>query len=129
CHAQIKAFLESIKTSGLTNYVGPLPHLGYPRKPVLAKIRARLKQLTRGVSPEYRFAYLAYKCALASREQPTAEAWADTALDVLIRHESGNPAIESDFKQFSPRALAKNKLLGPATQQRWKDYWATLGTS
>jgi hypothetical protein len=127
CHAQIQEFLRTLE-GDLTNYVGPLPDLGYPSKPALAQIQARLKQLTRGASPEYRFAYLAYKCALASREQPTAEAWADTALDVLMRHESGNAAIESDFKQFSPGALTRQKLLGPATQQRWMDYWATLGT-
>ena len=127
CHAQIRAFLENAGPTDFRNYVGPLPRLGYPGKPFVARIQARLKQLRRRASAEYRFAYLAYKCALASAEPSIAEAWADTALDVLMRHETGNPIIKQDFKQFSPNALGRYKSFGPATQRRWNDYWATVG--
>ena len=78
-----------------------------------------LKQLRRRASAEYRFAYLAYKCALASAEPSIAEAWADTALDVLMRHEAGNPAIKHDFKQFSPNALGEIQII-------WTNHAATL---
>ncbi len=125
CHAHIKSLFPSFERSRFDAHVERLPAIEQPEKPLLLKIAARLKQLQRSAGGDYRFAYLAYKCAMSSSQTAIADAWANVALDSL--RESGNMEsfVKKDFVFFAENSLSNHKWLAEDTRQRWKNYWST----
>lgn len=127
-HYQInRLYPEVMRREPITCSRDPLPPLrGIPDGPVLTRLFVKLRFLFRGKSPEYRFAFLAYACAISLRrsDPEMASVWAIAAVDALTwaapeRPEEGM----SDFRLFSPPRIGAQTWLDPHARRKWLAYW------
>lgn len=101
-----------------------LPTVAEPPKPLLLQLKAKYYALRHGLGRGTQFGYLAYLCAFAA---PTAEGrnvWANIALDMMERSERPAAKLQRDLPKLAPDALIQAEL-APATEVRWRDFWAS----
>ncbi|WP_141683999.1 hypothetical protein [Rhizobium sp. AC44/96] len=125
--AQIDDLFPQFSRDLFDQHVGQLCAFGTPPKPLRHRLRARLMAALRGNNRQYGFAYLSYLCALSSENPKLADAWANTALDVLLENPAGwadiKTYVRQDFREFVTERLEQNSWMQPATRQRWREHW------
>lgn len=109
--------------------------LELPPKPFLDKMLTRLLAFTKRWDDNYRFAYLAYRCAVFHGENNSsyANAWAKIALQsvkfAVEKHRNDQAKIaplsevERDFKWFSRDNILALSWLNPETKNSWLQSW------
>jgi hypothetical protein len=110
----------------------------YPPQQRRDRLIARFLSSARCWNDDYRFAYLAYRNALANalKDSPRANIWARIALQQvklsLIRYKSERaPAecfamIQRDFRQFDRSSIDSLPWLETAIKQKWLQFWEEL---
>jgi hypothetical protein len=123
-HAQIGARFPDFSRARFDAFVASFVTLGYPPKRTIDQLRARWKGWQRQLGGDYRFAYLAYRSALAAarRDVVDANAWALVALDVLRRGPFPPVLLVRDFERFGP--AGKCRWMAPETRTAWNAFWA-----
>jgi hypothetical protein len=127
-HSQISGLFPEFSSENFQRYVLDLPKIGYPRKTMVNKLRARLKTAWRKQSANYRFAYLSYLSALSSAATNPIHAndWAATCLDMLEGTGLHSGFIEADFRCMrNPNAIP---WLRAEVKERWSKYWDTFAS-
>lgn len=93
------------------------PHLGYPPKRTVDRLAARVKGGLCGWDGQRRFAYLAYRAALASSSPSQARVWARIAADALRAGSAAPAAVAADFRRLVRRPPA---WLGSEQAAEWR---------
>jgi hypothetical protein len=122
-HLQVGELFPTFSSELFNSYVDEVPRLGYPGKRRSDQLKAALIATLRHHSKDYRFAYLAYLCALSKSESdpPEASVWAHTALSMLRHSRFPTKHIKSDFRKMQ---YARNfGWLKNETKQDWIRYW------
>lgn len=134
-HVQTARLLQNSSFANLESLLANLAalQLGSPAKPFQDKAVSRWLGLIKGWSDDYRFAHLAYRCALAyaSKDQAYANAWAQVALSaVKTTIDEAMPdrsltlsAVQKDLRQFNPNHIQALDWLEPPVKQRWLGFW------
>jgi hypothetical protein len=140
-HVQSNDYLQNYSLDTLNTHLAALPswQLGYPDKPLSAKLNTRLLSLLHRWHPDYRFAYLAYCSALhyARTHVPYANLWSNVALRSLELFLEKHPEMQADdrhwqqflqtaqrhFRHFRPTRLQSLPWLTPELQQTWSHFW------
>ncbi|MCU0568875.1 MAG: hypothetical protein MUF49_20040 [Oculatellaceae cyanobacterium Prado106] len=104
--------------------------LGYPRMPLRDRLIARLSGAISGWNGDYRFAYLAYRCAFfyAAQDAQYANTWAQVALEILQKNTTHYQTIKQDFYRFKPNQLHQLSWLDPQIRTAWKQFWHQADT-
>ena len=106
-----------------------LPQVTAPKKPLMARIAARLAPGLRQVDSAYRFAWLCRACCLRARDPVDRGIWAATALHMLRQSRTTGHA-RRDFRAFLPENMPKLQL-DAENRTAWECFWqhhAAAGT-
>jgi hypothetical protein len=140
-HTQVSHFLETYSLKQLDSFLDRLPalELGYPYKPLSAKLATRFLSLIHQWDHDYRFAYLAYCSALhyAKTNVAYANIWTKIARRSIDLCLEKHPEIQADdrrfrlflarsqrhFRQFSPSNIDALTWLAPDMKQHWLTFW------
>lgn len=107
----------------------------YPPQRRRDRLIARFLSFAQRWNDDYRFAYLAYRNALANglKDSSCANVWAKIALHqvklALIRDTSdrasakGFAIVQRDFQKFDRRSIDLLPWLESATKQKWLQFW------
>ena len=94
---------------------------GYPPTPKLHLVAGKLKGLQRRGLHNYGFAYRCYLNALSARSRADANAWAGTALDVILDNRYPREQVASDFAKL--RGGTTLLSFNASVRDRWSAYW------
>jgi hypothetical protein len=112
----------------------PKVSIGFPSKRWRDQLLARVLGQIGGWSDDYRFAYLAYRCAfgIGSRDREYANAWALASLLALTGPPGRagsvvvcSPAMRRDFSRMDPARRDTPAWLQPEVRSRWKAFWVS----
>ena len=96
---------------------------GYPPTPKLHLVAGKLKGLQHHGLHNYGFAYRCYLNALSARSQADANAWAGTALDVILDNRYPYEQVTSDFASLRDGTTLAS--FDASVRDRWSAYWLT----
>lgn len=111
------------------------PQLGFPERPLSARLLSRILGFIFKWDANYQFAYLAYRCALASakKDPEYANVWANVALEsikFLIRIQPSKQksqailaSAKKDFYKFRESKMDSLPWIDPNTQKNWILLW------
>lgn len=95
-----------LESAGFAALAERFPPLGYPPKRAVDRLAARIRGVLHGWDGQRRFAYLAYRAALASRSPAHARVWARIAADALRAGAAPPAAVAADFHRMVRRPPA-----------------------
>ncbi|MFZ3584972.1 hypothetical protein ACOI1H_22915 [Loktanella sp. DJP18] len=124
-HARIPTALAQLGGLNSPEMAKILPFIAMPRKPLWAKVSARVHRLRHRKDAAYGFAYLAYLASTETRTSDDRDIWANISLDMLSRS-NGQDIARRTFKKFAPDRIRDSEL-SPETQFRWESYWSLAG--
>lgn len=135
-HIQTARLFQDFTAASLNQALAqPSPLLGFPAKPLSARLLSRFWAFIHKWDATYQFAYFAYRCALScgKKDPEYANAWANVALEsikFLIRLQSNQQksqailaSAKKDFRRFRAGKITSLSWLDPNTQKSWILLW------
>ena len=122
-HGKIPAALAALNGQFSTAAACALPVITHPKKPVLARLRAKAHGALHRADASYRFGYLAYLASGSAASAEEQQIWARIALDMMERSEAVALARRS-FHRFAPDAIDSSGLPAELRSQ-WQSFWAS----
>jgi hypothetical protein len=137
---QIAKFIPDFSTATFNHLVATNAEItpAYPPQRRRDRLIARFLSFTQRWNDDYRFAYLAYRNALANatKDSQCANVWARVALQQVklsfIRYMPNRaPAecfamVQRDFRQFDRSSIESLSWLDGASKQKWLEFWEQL---
>jgi hypothetical protein len=137
---QLAKLIPDFSTTTFDHHVAANSEIkpSYPPQRRRDRLIARFLSSTQRWKDDYRFAYLAYRNALANatKDSQCANAWARVALQQvklsLIRDMPDRPLseclvmIQRDFRQFDRSSIDSLLWLDLASKQKWLEFWEEL---
>jgi hypothetical protein len=115
-HGMLAERLPELTSATFEALVTDFPAFGLPRKRIIDQLVARGRAVAGRWSPGYRFAYLAYLCALSATTPRDREAWAGTAADMLAGEAAQPLRVQRDFRRLVDH---RPDWMSTATRDAW----------